>query len=373
MVAVVLLAGAGLMMKSLWRMTSYPPGFEPGQILTLRVEFTGAAYREDAARYAYVDALLARARSLPGVQDAALTTDRGATMLVLKEGEAVPEDRESRAAPVSAVSPSFGPLLGMSLVRGRWLNEVDTRSTILINEALARRDYPGIDPIGQRIHLPWVDNRGLGTIVGVVRNLKYARIDVDAEPEVFAHYKSRRLFGVTLALRLEGDPLAAEPTITKALGAADPTQSLFSVKTMEQRLDESIAPRRFNVLLLGTFALVAVVLVALGLYGVVAYSVAQRTHEIGIRVALGADRGRVVGMIVRHSMVSVVAGLGVGVAIAALAAPPLLAGLLYDVAPTDAPTLAVATLTLATLAFLASTVPALRAAFVDPATALRAE
>jgi putative ABC transport system permease protein len=294
-------------------------------------------------------------------------------MLVLKEGEAVPEDRESRAAPVSAVSPSFGPLLGMSLVRGRWLNEVDTRSTILINEALARRDYPGIDPIGQRIHLPWVDNRGLGTIVGVVRNLKYARIDVDAEPEVFAHYKSRRLFGVTLALRLEGDPLAAAPTITKALGAVDPTQSLFSVKTMEQRLDESIAPRRFNVLLLGTFALVAVVLVALGLYGVVAYSVAQRTHEIGIRVALGADRGRVVGMIVRHSMVSVVAGLGVGVAIAALAAPPLLAGLLYDVAPTDAPTLAVATLTLATLAFLASTVPALRAAFVDPATALRAE
>ncbi len=371
-IAIILLAGAGLMAKSLWRMTSYPPGFEPGQILTMRVDFTGAAYREDAARFAYVDALQARARALPGVRDAAVTTDRSATMLVLKEGEPPPEDRESRAAAVSAVSPSFGPLLGMSLMRGRWLDEVDARSTILINEALASRDFAGIDPVGHRILLPWVDNRGLGSIVGIVRDLKYARLDADAGPEVFTHYKGRRLFGVTLALRIVGDPIAAAPTITKALGAIDPTQSLFAVKTVEQRLEESIASRRLNLLLLGTFALVALVLVALGIYGVVAYAVAERTREVGIRMALGAERRAVVALMVRQVMTGVAAGLVVGLP-AAMLATRLLEDLLYDVPPTDALTFAATTGMLTVIALIASVTPAMKAAFIDPIVALRAE
>jgi putative ABC transport system permease protein len=370
--AIVLLAGAGLMAKSLWRMTTYPPGFAPDKVLTMRVDFTGAAYREDAARFVYVDALLARARALPGVRDAAVTTDGAATMVVLREGEPPPEDRESRAAAVSAVSPSFGPVLGMSLVRGRWLDDGKARSTMLINEALAQRDFPGIDPVGHRIQLPWVDNRGLGTIIGVVRNLKYARIDADAGPEVFTHYKGRRLFGVTLTLRIDGDPMAAAPTITKALAAIDPTQSLFAVKTVEQRLEESIASRRFNLLLLGMFALVALVLVALGIYGVVAYAVAERTHEVGVRMALGAEQRAVVGLMVRQVMTGVAAGIVVGLP-AAMLATRLLEDLLYDVPPTDALTFAATTGLLTVVALIASVVPSLKAACIDPVVALRAE
>ena len=369
---IVLLTAAGLMLKSVWRMTSYPLGFAPEQILTMRLEFSGPAYADTAARYSYADALLARARSLPGVREAALTTDRGALMVIIKEGEQRPENPEWHSAQVSAVSPSFGPLVGMTLLRGSWLSEHDTPDVILINEALARREFPEIDPIGRRIQLPWVDNRGLGTIVGVVRDLKYARIDADASPEVFAHYKSRRLFGITLAFLIDGDPLAAAPTITTALRKIDLTQSLFSVKTMEQTLAESIAPRRFNLLLLATFAIVALVLVALGIYGVVAYAVAERTQEIGIRMALGAERRAVVSMMVRQTMSSVAAGVVAGL-LAALLVTRLLETLLYDVAPTDPPTFVVATAALVAIALIASVTPAMKAAFVDPVVALRAE
>jgi putative ABC transport system permease protein len=173
-------------------------------------------------------------------------------------------------------------------------------------------------------------------------------------------------------LHLEGNPLEAAPAITKALAAVDPTQSIFSVKTLEQMLADSIAPRRFNLLLLGTFALVATVLAALGVYGVVAYAVAERTHEIGIRLALGAERSHVVRMIVQQGMVSVVTGIAMGVA-GALAASRLIAGLLYGVAATDAPTFAMTTLALMVIACVACVAPAVRAAFIEPSVALRSE
>lgn len=368
---VVLFSTAGLLLKSVWQMTSYPPTLDPGQVLMVRVEFAGEAYREPAPRTAYVDALLERARQLPGVRQAAVTTDQGSWTVVIKEGQPVPEDRAAHSATVSSVSPGFGPLLGLSLVRGRWLSDNGQRGEVLINEALARQDFPGVDPIGQRLQLPWVDNR-LGTIVGVVQDLKYARIDADAEPELFVHYKHTRLFGVTLALRLDGDADAALPTVVKALADIDPTQALFAVNTLEQRLSQSIAPQRFNLVLLATFAVVALVIVVLGIYGVVAYTVSARTQEIGIRVALGAYQRQVVGMIVRQAMSSVALGLAAGLVLSALAAR-LVATLLYDVAPTDAPTLAAVTALLAAIAVAASTVPALKAAVVDPTIALRAD
>ncbi len=189
---------------------------------------------------------------------------------------------------------------------------------------------------------------------------------------MFFHHARANLFGVTLTLRVDGDPLAAAPGITKALAAIDPSQSIFSVQTMETALAESIAPRRFNLLLLGTFALVALVLAVLGVYGVVAYAVAERTHEIGIRLALGADRQGVVRMIVSDGMLSVLGGLVIGL-LASLAATRLLTGLLYDVDPTDAQTLVLITLVSGAVAFIACAVPALNAARVDPVIALRAE
>jgi predicted permease len=370
---IVLLAGAGLMFKSVWQMTTYPPGFTPDRILTMRMDFRGPQYREPRARQAMADALLARAKTLPGVSQAALSTGRESTMLVLREGQPMPkENRERYAAPVSSVSADFGRMLGMSLSGGRWFNEVEAPGAVLINESLARRDFANENPVGQRIRLPWLGDNGYGTIVGVVSDLKYAEIDADAKPEVFFHHSDTRNYGITLLTRLDVDPSVAAPAIRKALSALDPTQSLYDVRTMDEALADSIAPRRFNLLLLGTFAVVALMLAVLGVYGVVSYAVAERTQEIGIRLALGAERSRVVRMIVRQGMTSVIAGLVAGL-IGAWMATRLIATLLYGVEAHDAPTFVTVTLLLAAIALAACAAPALRAAFVDPVVALRAE
>ena len=369
---VVLFAGAGLMLKSVWQMTTYPPGFVPAQLLTMRVDFRGPQYRETRVRSEYAAALLARAKTLPGVRGAAITTSRDSMTLVVKEGESVKEiDRDARGAPVSSISANFPRLLGMSLVSGRWFEEVEPPGAVLINETLARRDFDG-DALGARIRLPGVGATGLGTIVGVVADFKYADIDSDTKPELFFHHADNRLFGVTMVMRIDGDPIAAAPAIRKALSTIDPTQSFFAIETMEQKLAASIAPRRFNLLLLGTFAIVALVLAVLGVYGVVSYAVAERTQEIGIRLALGAQRARVVRMIVAQGMAGVAAGIIAGLAVA-LMATRLIAGLLYGVEVTDAQTFVLTTIALTAVAFVACSAPALKAAVVDPVIALRAE
>lgn len=369
---IVLLAGAGLMSKSVWRMTRYPAGFAPDQVLTQRLDIRGPQYRDQLARYQLATTLVAKAKAVPGVRDAAVTTGRGSMMLIVKEGEAVPSpsERERRSAPVSSVSPGFGPMLGMSLVAGRWFEDRDLPGAVIINESLARRDFPESDPLGRRIRIPWLGQNGLGTIVGVVGNLKYAAIDIDAAPEVFFHYADAPFFSITLMVRTTGDPLAAAPALRNALASIDPTQAFYSVKTLEDVLEDTIAPRRFNLLLLAVFAVAAVVLAAVGVYSVVAYAVAERTHEIGIRMALGAERADVVWVMVSQGMWSVLAGLVAGLC-AAWAATKLIAGLLYGVQPHDAVTFAVMTLVLATVAGLACLLPALKAASVDPVTALR--
>jgi predicted permease len=370
---VVLLTGAGLMFKSIWQMTTYPPGFAPDQILTMRLDFRGPQYRDAQARIRTATALLEKARAVPGVRQAALSSGRGSLTLVIKEGETIPrENRERRSAASSSVSPEFGPMLGMTMAAGRWFADNEPPGSIVINEAVARRDFPGVDPIGARIRRPFAGPESYGTIIGVARDLKYDRLDADSSPEIFFPYTDAPIFGVTMTMRVDGDPLAAAPEIRKTLASVDPTQSFYSVRTMEEALAQSIAPRRFNLLLLGTFALVALVLAALGVYGVVGYGVAERTQEIGIRLALGAERSGVVGMIIRQGMVSVVVGLAAGLA-AAWAAARFIEGMLYGVPPHDAPTFVWVALGLAVVAFTACALPALRAAWVQPAIALRAE
>ena len=367
---IVLLAGAGLMLKSVWRMTTPPPGFVPDQLLTMRVDFRGPQYRDDRARRDYGAALLSRAQTLPGVLEAGLTSGRNSMRLVIKEGEAIEDiDRNARGAPVSTISANYPRMLGMSLVSGRWFGDLEAPGAVLINESLARQMFPGVDPLGIRIQL---DPKSYGTIVGVTSDLKYTDIDADMKPEMFFHHGDARMFGVTIVMRIDGDPIAAAPAIRKALSAIDPTQSFYAIETMEQALAESIAPRRFNLLLLGTFAIVALVLAVLGVYGVVSYAVAERTQEIGIRLALGAQRARVVRMIVAQGMAGVAAGIVAGL-VAALMATRLIAGLLYGVEVTDVQTFVLTTMTLAAVAFVACSAPALKAAVVDPVIALRAE
>jgi putative ABC transport system permease protein len=367
----LLLAGAGLMLKSVWRMTAHPAGFHPEHILTLRVDFTGALYREPERRQAFAATVLSRVAEVGGVRDVAITSGGDSSMLIVEEGK--PVDRTRPGVAISAVSAGFAPMLGMQLIRGRWLADQEPEGAMLINDTLARTQFTGVDPIGRRIRLPWLGKTNVFVpIVGVVADLKYSKIDADLGPEVFAHYSRAPMFGLTITARTIGDPLAVASEARAAVAAIDRSQSVYDVQTMEQSLAKSIAPRRFNLLLLLSFAAVALFLATLGIYGVVAYAVAERTNEIGIRMALGAHRVRVVRMIVHDGMTSALAGVAIGL-LAASALTRVMTDLLYGVAATDVSTFVVVTATLVAIALVSCVVPALKAAVVDPVIALRAE
>jgi putative ABC transport system permease protein len=211
----------------------------------------------------------------------------------------------------------------MRIVRGRWFKEGE--SAIVINEALARRDFPGEDPLGRRMPV-------FGPVVGVVADLQYSRLDERPEPQFYLLYNpaARGDLSARVLVRA-GDPSGIAPEIRKLVSDIDKTQPAFEIQTLEQALADSIAPRRFNLFLLGTFAIAALLLAVIGIYGVTAYSVAQRTHEIGVRMALGAHRRDVLAMVLRQGLKMALAGIAVGLA-AAFALTRLMASLLYELA-----------------------------------------
>jgi putative ABC transport system permease protein len=370
--SVVLLVGGGLMMRSFWRITAYPPGFTPERVLTMRMQFSGPRYRDTANRTAYVDELLQRARRAPGVEAAGVSSSADGRMrLDIESAPDVPPEQRPSAL-VSVVSDGYAEAMGMRIVKGRWVRDDEPAPVFVMNEALARRYFAGQDPIGKRFRLPWIDNKSFATVVGVVADLRYANLDAPSEPELFTDYRHARPFGLTVAMRMSGDPMQAAAPVRALLSGADRTQPIFDVKPLDVALADSIAPRRFNLLLLGTFAGSAFVLALVGIYGVIAYSVAQRTHEIGVRMALGAERREVVRMIVVQGMAIAAAGIMVGV-VAALALTRVMTSLLYEVTPTDPATIAAVAGALALTALAASCGPAIKGALVDPIVALRCE
>jgi putative ABC transport system permease protein len=370
--SVVLLVGAGLLMRSFWRITENPAGFAPERVLTMRMQFSGPRYRDNANRAAYLDELLQRARNAPGVQAAGVSSNADGRMLLDIEGSPdVPRELRPRAL-VSVVSDGYAEAIGMRIVKGRWIRDDEPLPVYVMNEAAARKYFAGQDPVGKRFRLPWVDNQSFATVVGVVADLRYSNLDARSEPELFTDYRHARPFGLTITMRVAGEPDKAAPAIRARLAGVDRTQPIFDVKPLDVVLADSIAPRRFNLLLLGAFAGSALVLALVGIYGVIAYSVVQRTHEIGIRMALGADRRKVVRMIVWQAITIAAAGIGAGVA-AAFALMRTIASLLYDVAPTDPLTFAAVVGALAVTTLAASSAPAIRAALVDPIIALRCE
>jgi putative ABC transport system permease protein len=267
-------------------------------------------------------------------------------------------------------SAPLARVLGLRIVRGRWLNENEPAA--VINEALARRDFSGSDPIGKRFRFR--PDGPVLTIVGIVADLKFFKLDAIPEPEVYVPY-SRSGLGLccfVALIRTTSDPLALAPRIRTIVSQIDKTQVPDNMMTLEQALADSIAPRRLNLFLLGAFAIAALVLAVIGIYGVMAYSVTQRVHEIGVRIALGARRTEVIGMIVRDGMRVTLVAIGVGL-VGALAVSSLMEGLLYGVQPRDPLTFVVAAVALTTTAVVACWAPALRAAHADPTTALRYE
>jgi putative ABC transport system permease protein len=372
--ASMLLIGAGLMVKSAWRMQAYPAGFEPDRVLTATIEFAGPAYGEPSRSLRFVDALLDRLRIEPGVEAVSIST-HGHMLApgLMIEGEPVrPAEQLGRQPPImiNATSAGLKRIMGFRLSRGRWFT--DDEAAAVLNESLARRELGGRDPVGRQIRIR--NNGPLLTIVGVVEDVKYSQLDAPAEPEVYIPYRrvDDGLFGVTALILTATDPVALAPAVRRAVADIDGTQAPDAVMTLDQRLAESIAPRRLNTFLFSTFAASALVLAIVGIYGVMAYVVTQHLHAIGVRMALGAQRIDVARMIVRQGLSVTSVGIIAGVT-GAVGLTRLMEGMLYEVRPIDASTFASVTVAVAATAFVASVLPALRATFVDPAITLRRE
>ena len=373
--AIVLLAGAGLLIKSFWRMNEHPPGFDPARTLEVQLRLTGPRYRDLPQQRVYLQELLKRVQGTPGVE-AAGVVHMVASGPIQRIDEPANLSPHTPTGAFDIVSAAFGRVLGLRLVRGRWLTDREPGPVVMINERFARLVFGDSNPIGRRIVDPLlapIPEGSPATVVGVVGDLKYTRLDADARPEVYLPYtQSAGLQGATVMVRTLGDSSLLAPAIRRLIAEIDRTQPPGEIKTLEQALAESVAPRRFNLFFLGTFAAAALLLALVGIYGAVAYSVSQRTHEIGVRTALGAPGGETVRMVIRQGMTIVLAGIAAGLG-AAFALTRLMASLLFEVRPTDPATFGAVTLLLAATALAASWIPARKAARVDPLVTLRHE
>lgn len=373
--AVVLLVAAGLLVKSFLRLTEVDGGFDPTRVVTLKVSLPGARYPDAAAQNLFVRQVLDRIKTLPGVESASVTT-----RLPLGGGESHRgiqiEGRPSRPGEdldtfYSVVAPGYFHTLGIPILRGRDFTDHDDAiwpRVVIINNSMARTFWPGADPVGKRVSM---DDKPL-EIVGVVGDTHQRDLTGAVEPMMYAPYTQDPWPFLTVAVRAAGDPGSLMTEAEGAVHAVDKDEAVFDVETMSEVVDASVSPRRFYMLLLGIFALVALSLAAVGLFGVVSFGVVQRTQEIGIRLALGAQRSAVLGMVVGEGLRLTLLGLAVGLA-AAAALTRLMASLLYSVRPSDPETFLCVSLLLVAVAALASYIPARRATRVDPIVALRHE
>ena len=381
--SLVLLVGAGLMMRSFSRLLAVDPGFKPDHVLTAFVSLPVSKYSKREEQAAFFDRLVERLRNLPGVTSAGVVSD-----LPLFGGSSTGFEIDGRPAPLPGqrpmtdyrmINPDYFNTMGMRLVKGRAFSRHDTEDApgvVIINETLAARFFPGETPIGKRIGLSG-NPRDWREIVGVAGDIRNYGLDVDVKPEVYVPFLQNApgyLSGVASAMnvmvRSTNDPSALAPALREQVQALDKDQPVSEIRTMEWYLADSMAQRRFNMLLLGAFAGLALVLAAVGIYGVIAYTVTQRTHEMGIRIALGARGGDILRLIFAHSMATTLAGIVIGLG-AAFGLTRLLQNLLYQVTATDPFVFASIPVLLLLVAMLATYIPARRAMKVDPITALR--
>jgi putative ABC transport system permease protein len=372
--ALVLLAGGGLLFKSFLRLRQVDPGFKPEHVLTLELSLPKAKYSGKQAVINFFDRTFQRIGALPGVGSVGAISDipfggsHTNSSFTIDGQPPVPSGQEPEAN-MNVVGSSYFKTMSIPLRQGREFTGDDALNApgvAVVNEALAQRYLPGESPLGKRIIL----GQGNYEIVGVVGDVKQERLSRPSSPEIYLHYLQFPTRGMNLVVRTGDDPQALIGSIRGALREIDPNQPIYSVRTMEERLSRSVTSQRFSALLLGVFAGAALLLAGVGIYGVVAYSVTERTHELGIRIALGAQPRDIFRLVVGQGLILILIGVGIGLA-AAFALTRLMSGLLYGISPTDPTTFITISLLLAAVALLASYIPARRATKVDPMLSLR--
>ena len=372
--ALVLLCGAGLLIKTLWKLNAVDPGFDPEQVLVAEVVLPKSKYPDEARQIAFFQQLLERIKSLPDVESAGGTSNlplSGTNMVFL----ASVEGRPTGAFPASfrSVSQDYFRTMRIPLLKGRWFDDRDTsssQSVVVINKTMARQIWPDEEPLGKRIKHGFKEQ--VAEVVGVIGDVKYGGLDQQTKPEMYAPFSQRSWPFMRVVVRTKSDPMNVAGAVRTEAQAIDKDQPIDKLTTMSSVVSASIATRRFYMQLLGTFAALAFILAAVGIYGIVSYSVAQRTREIGIRMALGAKPSDVLRLVLAEGFRLAILGVVLGLA-GAFAATRVLTNLLFEVKPTDPITFIGLSILLAGVALLASYIPARRATKVDPLVALRYE
>jgi putative ABC transport system permease protein len=379
--ALVLLSGAGLLMKSFARLQNVNPGFNPHDALTFEVSLPKIQYPNDPSIVRFNNEAQRRLAALPGVQAVGFSTilplagtnsDSSFAIEGRQSNDRTPSpDEENRQ-----VSPEYFRALQTPLIKGRFFTDADNADAppvIIVNQAFARKFWPSQDALGKRIvmggmseHPNWI------TIVGVVGDVRHFGLDVDPKPEMYVPFAQNAYFTTIYVVRGSQDPASLLPAIRKQIQAIDPAVPVANLRTFDSVIADSVAPRRLSVVLLGLFAGVAVLLASVGIYGVMSFLVVQRTQEIGVRMALGAQRSDVLKLILSHSLKLISAGAAIGLVVALMCTGALRA-LLYNVSAFDAVTFVLVTIFLTAVALAASYLPAMRATQADPMVALHAE
>jgi len=374
--SVVLLAGAGLLLQSLWRLMSVDTGFSTANVVTLEVSLPPARYPEPEQIAGFYHQLLEKIAPLPGLRQAGLVNIlplsggySGDSFLIDERPEVAPGLEPT--AEHRCVSEGYFEALGVPLLRGRLFTARDDERAVkvgVVNEAMARAFFPGEDPLGKHLKYNGISRE----IVGIVGDIRHFSLAEDPRPEYYFPIRQDTLPSQTLVVRGSTDAAALVPALRAAIRELDPNLAVTSVRTLDSLVGASVAQPRFRAILLGAFAALALLLSAVGIYGVLATAVTQRTREIGVRMALGAERKDVLVMVVGQGMKLVGIGLGAGL-LGSLALTRVLSGLLYQVSATDPFTFAAAAILLGCVALLACSLPAYRAAKVEPMAALRVE
>ena len=378
--ALMLLVGAGLLIKSFSRILGVSPGFEPKNVLTASVSLPATRYSNDTARLAFWNQALPRISAIPGVRAAGIISTLPfaggwSTSSFNVEGFTPNPGEQGPWGDFRVASPGFAEALQIPLKKGRFIGEQDqptSERVVVVDEEMVRRYWPNTDPIGKRIFFSPDEGEPIQyiTVVGVVGHAKQEALDAEDRIQVYFPYRQLSSGFMSLVVRTSVPPETIVSAVKQAIQSVDRDQPLAQVKTMEELLADSVGQRRLSMLLIGVFAGVALLLASIGIYGVMSYAVTQRARELGIRMALGAKRANVLGLVLRQGMTLVIIGLAIGIG-GAFAVTRLLASQLFGVAPTDPATFTLVAVILASVALVATLVPAMRATRVDPLAALR--